>query len=89
MSAEGAGFTWARNSRENALTPWSNDPVTDRPGEAIYLRDEETGELWSPTPAPIRLEQAHYSCAHGFGYTRFQQRSHGVALELTLLGRGR
>ena len=88
VSAEGAGFTWARNSRENTLTPWSNDPVTDRPGEVIYLRDEESGELWSPTPAPIRLEQAHYSCTHGFGYTRFQQRSHGLALELTLLVAG-
>ena len=54
----------------------------------IYLRDEESGELWSPTPAPIRLEQAHYSCTHGFGYTRFQQRSHGLALELTLLVAG-
>ena len=89
VSAEGTGFTWARNSRENTLTPWSNDPVTDRPGEVIYLRDEESGEVWSPTPAPIRLEQAHYSCTHGFGYTRFQQRSHGLALELTLLVRGR
>jgi cyclic beta-1,2-glucan synthetase len=85
VSTDGAGYTWARNSRENALTPWSNDPVSDRPGEAIYLRDEETGELWSPTPAPIRQEQAQYSCAHGLGYSRFQQRSHGLSLELTLL----
>ncbi|HEU4592036.1 MAG TPA: glucoamylase family protein [Steroidobacteraceae bacterium] len=85
VSTDGGGYTWARNSRENALTPWSNDPVTDRPGEAIYLRDEETGELWTPTPAPIRHEQAQYSCAHGFGYSRFQQRSHGLDLELTLL----
>ena len=84
VSAEGAGYTWARNSRENALTPWSNDPVTDRPGEAIYLRDEETGELWSPTPAPIRHETAFYSCAHGLGYSRFEQRSHGMALTLTI-----
>jgi cyclic beta-1,2-glucan synthetase len=84
VSGEGAGYTWARNSRENALTPWSNDPVTDRPGEAIYLRDEETGELWTPTPSPIRHEHAHYRCAHGAGYSRFEQRSHGIALTLTL-----
>jgi len=84
VSTDGAGYTWARNSRENTLTPWCNDPVTDRPGEAIYLRDEETGELWSPTRAPIRHEQAFYSCAHGFGYSRFQQRSHGVSLDFTL-----
>ncbi len=82
VSAEGGGFTWARNSRENALTPWCNDPVTDRPGEAIYLRDEDSGELWSATPSPIRHEHGHYSCTHGLGYTRFQQRSHGLSLEL-------
>jgi cyclic beta-1,2-glucan synthetase len=84
VSSDGAGYTWARNSRENALTPWSNDPVSDRPGEAIYLRDEETGELWSPTPSPIRHDAASYRCAHGFGYSRFEQRSHGMALVLTM-----
>ncbi len=84
VSADGGGYTWARNSRENALTPWVNDPVTDRPGEAIYLRDEESGEIWSPTPAPIRVEDAFYSCAHGLGYSRFEQRSHGMELGLTM-----
>ena len=56
VAAEGGGYTWSVNSRENQLTPWSNDPVSDRPGEAIYLRDEETGELWTPTALPIRDE---------------------------------
>jgi cyclic beta-1,2-glucan synthetase len=82
VSADGGGYTWARNSRENALTPWSNDPVSDRPGEVLYLRDEETGELWGPTASPIRHEQAFYRCAHGPGYTRFDHRSHGIALTL-------
>jgi cyclic beta-1,2-glucan synthetase len=84
VSADGGGYTWARNSRENALTPWSNDPVSDRPGEALYLRDEETGEVWSPAAAPVRHEQANYRCSHGFGYSRFEQRSHGASLELTM-----
>jgi len=84
VSADGAGYTWARNSRENALTPWSNDPVNDRPGEALYLRDEESGELWGATSAPIRLEHAHYRCTHGFGYSTFEQRAHGIALALTM-----
>ena len=52
VAAEGSGFTWSANSRENQLTPWSNDPVTDRPGEALYVRDEDTGEIWGPTAAP-------------------------------------
>ena len=56
VSESGSGYTWAGNSRENQLTPWSNDPVSDPAGEAIYVRDEETGELWSPTALPIRRE---------------------------------
>ena len=59
VSAEGSGFTWSVNSRENQLTPWSNDPVSDRPGEAFYLRDDETGELWCPTALPIRDDTGH------------------------------
>ncbi|HEX3847114.1 MAG TPA: glucoamylase family protein, partial [Steroidobacteraceae bacterium] len=49
VAADGGGFTWSLNSREHQLTPWSNDPVTDRPGEVLYVRDEETGEVWGPT----------------------------------------
>ncbi len=53
VAAEGGGYTWAVNSRENQLTPWSNDPVTDRPGEVLYVQDAESGELWTPTSSPI------------------------------------
>ena len=56
VSESGSGHTWSLNSRENQLTPWFNDPVTDPPGEAIYIRDESTGEIWSPTALPIRDE---------------------------------
>ncbi|TLN01367.1 hypothetical protein FDZ74_15885, partial [bacterium] len=52
VSEAGSQFTWASNSSENRLTPWSNDPVRDPTGEALYLRDEETGEVWTPTPLP-------------------------------------
>jgi len=54
VSEAGSGYTWSENSRENQLTPWSNDPVADRPGEVLYVRDEETGEVWGPTALPIR-----------------------------------
>ena len=54
VATEGSGYTWSVNSRENQITPWSNDPVSDRPGEAFYLRDDDTGDLWSPTALPIR-----------------------------------
>jgi cyclic beta-1,2-glucan synthetase len=82
VAVEGSGYTWASSSRENQLTPWSNDPVTDRPGEVIYLRDEESGELWGPTALPIRDEAATYIARHGQGYSRFEHTAHGVALDL-------
>jgi len=84
VAAEGSGFTWSVNSRENQLTPWSNDPVTDRPGEVIYLRDEESGEVWGPTAAPAHDPGAFYSASHGQGYSRFTHESRGVALDLLM-----
>ncbi|MFI4936096.1 MAG: GH36-type glycosyl hydrolase domain-containing protein [Caulobacterales bacterium] len=82
VSAEGGGYAWSLNSRERQLTPWSNDPVTDRPGQAFYIRDEDTGDLWSPTALPRRDEAATYVARHGWGYSRFEHASHGVSAEL-------
>ena len=82
VSESGSGFTWSINSHENQLTPWSNDHVFDTPGEAIYIRDESTGEVWTPTALPIRDEAASYLCRHGQGYSRFQHGSHGINLDL-------
>ncbi|HZY40444.1 MAG TPA: hypothetical protein VFF59_00430, partial [Anaerolineae bacterium] len=83
VSETGAGYTWFGNSSENRLTPWSNDPITDPPGEAIYLRDEETAETWSPTPLPCRAA-APYLIRHGAGYSIFEHDSHGLAQRLRL-----
>jgi len=82
VSADGAGSTWSLNARENQLTPWSNDPVSDMPSEVIYIRDEGSGELWGATPLPIRQPTATYVTHHGFGYSRFEHTSHGIALDL-------
>ena len=84
VSESGSGYTWAINARENQLTPWSNDPVSDPPGEALYLRDEETGEIWSPTPLPIRGD-GFYVVRHGQGYSRFEYEVRGIATDLTVL----
>ena len=82
VSESGAGFTWSENSHENQLTPWSNDHVSDPSGEVFYLRDEATGEVWTPTALPIRDESAVYVARHGQGYSRFQHGSHGVLADL-------
>jgi len=82
VAVEGGGYTWSQNSRDNQLTPWSNDPVSDRPGEILYVRDLDSGNLWTPTALPIRSEQASYIVRHGRGYSRFEVVAHGIALEL-------
>ena len=83
ISESGQGHTWAENSRENRITSWSNDPVSDSSTEGIYLRDEETGSFWTPTPLPIR-GQDDYLISHGLGYTSFQHSSHGIHHFLTV-----
>jgi cyclic beta-1,2-glucan synthetase len=83
VSADGAGSTWSLNAQQNQITPWSNDPVGDAPAEAIYIRDENSGDLWSATPLPIRERSSVYVVRHGFGYTRSEHTSHGISLTLT------
>jgi cyclic beta-1,2-glucan synthetase len=82
VSAEGRGYTWAVNSRENQLTPWSNDPVSDPSGEVFYLRDEESDVLWSPVAYPIRDPAGTYMARHGHGYSQFTHTAHGIATTL-------
>ncbi len=82
VPTEGGGFTWAVNSRENQVTPWSNDPVANRPGEAFYLRDEETGAVWTPTALPIRDAGLTYVARHGQGYSRFEHEAQDIRAEL-------
>ncbi len=82
VSESGSSYTWSKNSRENKLTPWSNDPVSDTPGEIFYVRDRDTGWVWGPTALPIREEDWPYVIRHGQGYTELEHVSHGIALVL-------
>ncbi len=83
VSENGGGYTWAGNSGENRLTTWRNDPIADAPAEVVYLRDEETGDIWSPTPQPAPAP-APYLVQHGAGYTTFAHHSHGLSQEMRL-----
>ena len=83
ITEEGVGFTWSKNSRENKLTPWYNDPIVGHQGEIIYLMDEDTGEVFSISPKPIRDEN-DYIITHGQGYTKFYHHSHGIEQNLTV-----
>jgi cyclic beta-1,2-glucan synthetase len=79
----GPGYTWSRNSHENRLTPWRNDPVSDPPGEAVFLRDEETGQFWSATPLPSGGGRL-YTVRHGQGYTAYDHVRGGIVSSLLL-----
>ncbi len=81
ISEMGAAYTWMENAHEFRLTPWSNDPVLDPTGEAVYIRDEQTGEFWSPAPSPAR-GLTPYVIRHGFGYSVFEHTENGIASEL-------
>lgn len=81
ISESGIGCTWYGNSQSNRLTPWSNDPISNPISDILYIRDEETGTIWTPTPSPIRELDA-YRISHSQGYSRFEHNSHGIEQEL-------
>ncbi|HZD31421.1 MAG TPA: hypothetical protein VE779_07145, partial [Candidatus Angelobacter sp.] len=83
VSESGSGYTWSLNSHENQLTPWYNDAVADPASEAIYIRDEASGEIWTPTALPVRDEAAVYVARHWQGFSRFQNGARGILSELT------
>ena len=83
ISASGSAYTWGENAHQFRLTPWHNDAVTEASGEAIYLRDEESGHCWSPTPWP-RRGSGSYTARHGFGYSVFEHHEDGIVSELTV-----
>ncbi len=81
ISESGQAYTWGENAHEFRLTPWHNDPVSDASGEAFYLRDEDSGQFWSPTPLP-RRGKTPYVSRHGFGYSVFEHTESGIHSEL-------
>ncbi len=81
VSESGSSYTWSENSHEFRLTPWDNDPVGAKGGEALYIRDEQTGHFWSPSPSPARGDGT-YVARHGFGYSIFEHTCDGIVTEL-------
>ena len=84
VTETGGGYSWAGNSGENRLTPWTNDPVADRAVETLYLRDEETAEVWTVAPGAGGRD-APCEIRHGMGYTLWRSRSHGLEQEMLVI----
>ena len=83
ITESGSGCTWVGNSYFYRLTPWHNDPVRDPCSDCVYLRDDETGDVWTATPAPIR-EMTEYVIKHGTGYSVFEHQHDDVRTELRI-----
>lgn len=81
ISENGMAYTWSENAHEFRLTPWHDDPVCDTSGEALYIRDEESGHFWSPSPLPCK-GNTPYIARHGFGYSIFEHSEQGIRTEL-------
>ena len=81
ITESGGSYTWGENAHQFRLTPWYNDPVCDTTGEALYIRDDDSGRFWSPTylPAPGLTP---YVTRHGFGYSVFEHTEDGIVSEL-------
>ncbi len=85
VTAAGSAHTWSGNSRENRLTPFANDPVSDPTAEAIFIRDDETGAAWTPTPGPMARDiTGRTTVRHSAGLTRFVRSAHGIDHELDI-----
>ena len=86
VTSAGSAFTWAGNSRENRLTPFANDPLTESTGEAIFIRDDDNGTVWGATPAPLprRPDGGRWVIRHGAGVTRYEHATDGVRQELAV-----
>jgi cyclic beta-1,2-glucan synthetase len=84
VTASGSAYTWAENSRENRLTPFANDPVSDPTAEALFVRDDETGECSSPMPGalPRTAASGRFVIRHGAGFTRFSHAAQGLRQDL-------
>jgi cellobiose phosphorylase len=81
VSESGSAYTWCENAHAYRLTPWHNDAVSDPSGEAFYLRNEDDGYVWSPTPLPVTAA-APYTSRHGFGYSVFEVAERGISSQL-------
>ena len=75
VSHAGSGYSWHIHARLNRITRWQQDMLIDDDGKYLYIKDEESQELWSATWLPVKKEYEEYNCIHGIGYTIFENKS--------------
>ncbi len=83
-SQTGGGFSWLTHSEFNRITRWHQDLIKDDWGKYIYLKNNSTGEVWSPTWSIVKTELKKYECRHGFGYTIYESEFRNIKITLTI-----
>ncbi|HSW53738.1 MAG TPA: hypothetical protein VLH59_01495 [Ignavibacteriaceae bacterium] len=84
ISQAGGGFSWLTHSEFNRLNRWHQDLVKDDWGKYFYIKNEETGEVWSPTWMPFKTDLDYYQVKYGFGYAQFESEFKGIRILLTV-----
>ncbi|MCU7494426.1 MAG: glycosyl transferase family 36 [Ignavibacteria bacterium] len=84
ISQAGGGFSFQSHSEFNRLTRWHQDLIKDDWGKYIYVKNDLTGEVWSPTWMPVKSELDFFECRHGLGYSVFTSEYKGISIILTI-----
>ncbi len=70
ISNTAGGYSFYRDARLRRITRYRyNNAPFDFGGRYIYMRDNETGEFWSPSWQPTQNKIEDYQCRHGLGYS--------------------
>ncbi|MCC6484373.1 MAG: glycosyl transferase family 36 [Armatimonadetes bacterium] len=84
ISQTGSGYSWLKNAELNRVTQWEQDLIQDNRGKYLYLRDVDSGCVWSAGFQPVRAEPEAYECRHGVGYSVITSLNFGIRTRLTI-----
>lgn len=84
ISQIGGGFSWDTHSEFNRLNRWHQDLVQDNWGKYFYIKDNISGDVWSPTWMPVKADLDFYQVVYGFGYAKFTSEFKGIKVTLTV-----
>ena len=82
ISNTAGGYSFFRDARLRRLTRYRyNNAPLDLGGRYVYLRDDDSGDYWSPSWQPVQGDLEDYRCRHGLGYTVIGSRKGGIRAE--------
>jgi cellobiose phosphorylase len=80
VSNTAGGYSFYRDARLRRITRYRyNNVPFDLGGRYIYVRDDETGDYWSPSWQPTHSDLEQYTCRHGMGYSTIGSKRRGIS----------